>query len=91
ALPKAGFERFAPPDGAFYVYADVSALTDDSRAFCRELLDHTGVAVTPGMDFDPVRGHQTIRFSYARSTADIRKGLDRLRSYMAGRIGGPVQ
>ena len=84
-LPKAGFTNFAPPDGAFYVYADVSDLTDDSRAFAAEILDRAGVAVTPGLDFDPVRGHQTLRFSYARSTQDIAEGLERLRNFMATR------
>lgn len=84
-LPKAGFTNIAPPDGAFYVYADVSDLTDDSRAFAAEILDKAGVAVTPGLDFDPARGHTTLRFSYARSTADIREGLDRLHRFMAER------
>ena len=76
-LPRAGFDRFAPPDGAFYIYADVSAHTDDSRAFAAEILEQAGVAVTPGLDFDPLRGHQTLRFSYARATRDIVEGLDR--------------
>ncbi|MEL6565135.1 MAG: aminotransferase class I/II-fold pyridoxal phosphate-dependent enzyme [Pseudomonadota bacterium] len=84
-LPKAGFDRIAPPDGAFYVYADVSGLTDDSRAFAADILDRAGVAVTPGLDFDPVRGHQTLRFSYARSTGDIAEGLRRLVAFMAAR------
>ena len=84
-LPKAGFTRIAPPDGAFYVYADVSDLTDDSRAFAADILDRAGVAVTPGLDFDPVRGHQTLRFSYARSTEDIAEGLRRLAAFMAAR------
>ena len=84
-LPKAGFDRIAPPDGAFYVYADVSHLTDDSRAFAAEILQEAGVAVTPGLDFDPARGHGTIRFSYARSTQDIREGLRRLEVFMAAR------
>ncbi|WP_299692339.1 aminotransferase class I/II-fold pyridoxal phosphate-dependent enzyme [uncultured Tateyamaria sp.] len=84
-LPMAGFTNIAPPDGAFYVYADVSDLTDDSRAFAAEILDRAGVAVTPGLDFDPVRGHQTLRFSYARSTQDIAEGLQRLRDFMARR------
>ncbi len=61
-LPKAGFTKIAPPDGAFYVYADVSDITDDSRAFAVEILEQAGVAVTPGLDFDPVRGHKTLRF-----------------------------
>ncbi|WP_299041362.1 aminotransferase class I/II-fold pyridoxal phosphate-dependent enzyme [uncultured Tateyamaria sp.] len=84
-LPQAGFTRIAPPDGAFYVYADVSDLTEDSRAFAAEILDQAGVAVTPGLDFDPVRGHQTLRFSYARTTEDIAEGLRRLKDFMARR------
>lgn len=82
-LPKAGLSRFAPPDGAFYVYADVSEYTTDSRALAADILEKVGVAVTPGLDFDPVRGHQTLRFSYARSTADIVEGLARLRQYFS--------
>jgi aspartate/methionine/tyrosine aminotransferase len=82
-LPAAGITNFAPPDGAFYVYADVSDLTSDSLAFARRILDEAGVAVTPGLDFDPLRGHRTLRFSYARSTADIREGLDRLARFTA--------
>ncbi|MEY8799275.1 pyridoxal phosphate-dependent aminotransferase [Leisingera sp. XS_AS12] len=84
-LPKAGFTNIAPPDGAFYVYADVSDLTSDSRSFAAEILEKAGVAVTPGLDFDPVRGATTLRFSYARSTADIEEGLARLRAFMAQR------
>ena len=84
-LPKAGFDRIAPPDGAFYVYADVSHLTEDSRSFAAEILDKAGVAVTPGLDFDPERGHGTLRFSYARSTADIDEGLSRLQDFMKTR------
>jgi aspartate/methionine/tyrosine aminotransferase len=86
-LPKAGFSRFAPPDGAFYVYADVSDLTGDSRAFAAEILEKAGVAVTPGLDFDPVRGHTTLRFSYAGSTEDMQEGLERLATFMAQRTG----
>jgi aspartate/methionine/tyrosine aminotransferase len=84
-LPKAGFTQFAPPDGAFYVYVDVSAYTEDSRAFAADILEHAGVAVTPGLDFDPVRGHSTLRFSYARSSADISEGLARLQTFMRDR------
>ena len=87
-LPKAGFDRIAPPDGAFYIYADVSGLTDDSLRLAGEILDGAGVAVTPGIDFDPRRGHQWMRFSYARSTADIAEGLERLAAFMAGRMSG---
>jgi aspartate/methionine/tyrosine aminotransferase len=81
-LPAAGFDRIAPPDGAFYVYADIAHLTDDSLSFSKRILDEAGVAVTPGLDFDPVRGAGTLRFSYARSTDDIREGLRRLRAFM---------
>lgn len=84
-LPLAGFTKIAPPDGAFYVYADVSDLTEDSLAFSAELLREAGVAVTPGLDFDPVRGGRTLRFSYARTTPDIVEGLRRLQDYMAQR------
>ncbi|MFD2175389.1 pyridoxal phosphate-dependent aminotransferase [Rhodobacter lacus] len=85
ALPKAGFGKIAPPDGAFYIYADVSDLTQDSRAFCAEILEKAGVAVTPGLDFDPVRGHTTLRFSYARATAELEEGLAALAAFMAAR------
>ena len=84
-LPKAGFDRIAPPDGAFYVYADVRHLTDDSRALAAEILERAGVAVTPGLDFDPGRGAGTLRFSYARATADIEEGLARLAAFMTAR------
>ncbi|MDG1236163.1 MAG: aminotransferase class I/II-fold pyridoxal phosphate-dependent enzyme [Amylibacter sp.] len=82
ALPKMGFEKIAPPDGAFYVYADVSRWSDDSVAFSAQILEEAGVAVTPGLDFDRGRGHQTIRFSYAGTTEDIREGLTRLALFM---------
>ena len=87
-LPKAGFDRIAPPDGAFYVYADVSHITSDSLGFCKRILDEAGVAVTPGLDFDKERGGGTLRFSYARSTDDIREGLKRLEAFMAGLENG---
>ena len=81
-LPKAGFDRIAPPDGAFYVYADISHITNDSLAFCKRILDEAGIAVTPGLDFDKERGGGTLRFSYAQSTEDIREGLKRLEVFM---------
>ena len=87
-LARAGFAHIAPPDGAFYIYADVSDLTDDSLGFAADILEHAGVAVTPGLDFDPVRGGRTLRFSYARATADIVEGVRRLEAYMAARRGG---
>jgi aspartate/methionine/tyrosine aminotransferase len=75
ALPSLGITTFAPPDGAFYVYADVSPWTGDSVAFCADLLAATGVAVTPGVDFDPARGRRTIRFSYAADTPSVAEAM----------------
>lgn len=77
-LPRAGFARLAPSDGAFYVYADVGDLTDDSPEFCRRMLAETGVAATPGVDFDPLRGHRFVRFSYAGDTASMEEAVRRL-------------
>jgi len=70
-LPKAGFDKLAPVDGAFYIYADVSNLTNDSTEFCRRMLDEVGVAATPGLDFDPQRGDHFLRFSFAGSEREI--------------------
>lgn len=81
-LPNAGFDKIAPPDGAFYIYADVSDLTDNSVDLAQRILLEAGVAVTSGLDFDPVRGHKTLRFSYARSTEDIVEGIRRLKQWM---------
>ena len=78
ALPKLGLEKIAPPDGAFYIYADVSRFTDDSLAFCLRLLEDTGVATAPGVDFDPVDGKHFMRFSFALSTPEIEEALDLL-------------
>ncbi|HEY0435404.1 MAG TPA: aminotransferase class I/II-fold pyridoxal phosphate-dependent enzyme [Phenylobacterium sp.] len=83
ALPALGLETFAPPDGAFYIYADVGALTGDSLAFCKQLLTDTGVATAPGVDFDPVDGPRFIRFSFAVSTAEIVEALSRLIPWFA--------
>jgi aspartate/methionine/tyrosine aminotransferase len=84
-LPAAGFGRFAPPDGAFYAYADVSDVTDDSVAFCAEVLAQAGVAITPGVDFDAARGRHWVRFCYAGAEADIVEGLGRLKDFMGRR------
>jgi aspartate/methionine/tyrosine aminotransferase len=86
-LAQAGWTKTAPADGAFYVYADVSAFTADSRAFCAEILEQAGVAVTPGLDFDKRRGQGTVRLSYARATEDIEEGVARLIAFMAARGG----
>ena len=77
-LPKAGFRQFAPPEGAFYLYADIGNLTNDSEAFCRRMLQETGVALTPGTDFDSGRGHRSLRISFAGSTEDMAEAARRL-------------
>jgi aspartate/methionine/tyrosine aminotransferase len=80
-LPKAGLEAIVPADGAFYLYADVGRFTDDSLAFAKLMLEETGVAATPGVDFDEARGRRFLRFSYAGSTADMGEAADRLRKW----------
>ena len=77
-LPKAGFTKLAPADGAFYIYADVGALTDASDAFCRKILADTGVALAPGLDFDPDRGNRYLRISYAETPQTIAEAVERL-------------
>ena len=82
-LPKLGLKNFAPPDGAFYFYIDVSEYTNDSVNFAKSVLDEVHVAITPGIDFDPERGLTTIRLSYACSTLDLKEGLKRLEKFMS--------
>ena len=88
ALPSLGLTAIAPPDGAFYIYADVAHLTADSLGFCQRLLGDTGVAIAPGIDFDPVDGKSFIRLSFAVSTAEIREAISRLVPWFAlqGRV-----
>lgn len=84
-LAEAGFTRLAPCDGAFYLYADLEGLSDDSRRFAADLLEQAGVAATPGHDFDPVRGHRFLRFSFAGATEDMAEGVRRIKAWMAAR------
>lgn len=81
-LPRLGIDRLAPADGAFYVYADVGHLTDDSYAWCLQVLDETGVAMAPGIDFDTRHGQSFVRLSFAGSAAEIHQGLDRLAGWL---------
>ncbi len=85
ALPALGLTTIAPPDGAFYVYASIAHLTDDSLSFCRDLLNDTGVATAPGIDFDPVEGRHFIRMSFAVSTDETRDAIARMIPWFAGR------
>ncbi|MFG1401958.1 pyridoxal phosphate-dependent aminotransferase [Xanthobacter sediminis] len=81
-LPKVGLSHFLPADGAFYLYADVSAFTGDSAAFATRMLDAVHVATTPGVDFDPFRGKQFLRLSYAGSAADMREAVERIGAFL---------
>lgn len=83
ALPGLGLRSIAPPDGAFYVYADVAHLTDDSLAFCQQLLRDTGVATASGVDFDPVDGRRFMRISFAVSTPEVEEALRRMTPWFA--------
>jgi aspartate/methionine/tyrosine aminotransferase len=81
-LPAAGLDRFLPVDGAFYLYADVSRFTQDSAEFAARMLEHTGVAATPGVDFDPVEGRKFLRFCYAGSAADMGEAAERIGAWL---------
>ena len=81
-LPAAGLDDLAPADGAFYIYADVTRFTNDSVDFTKRMLAEIGLAATPGIDFDPVRGHGSVRFSFAGATADMVEAARRLKSWL---------
>ena len=86
ALPAMGLRRIAPPDGAFYIWADVGDFTNDSMAFCHQLLADTGVAIAAGIDFDPVDGHRFVRFSFAVSEDRAAEAVQRLGNWLSGRV-----
>ncbi|MDQ4084478.1 MAG: aminotransferase class I/II-fold pyridoxal phosphate-dependent enzyme, partial [Actinomycetota bacterium] len=81
-LPRLGLSGLAPADGAFYIYADVSHLTQDSMAFCRRMLAETGVATAPGVDFDTESGNRYVRLSFAGSTDEAAIALERLEAWL---------
>lgn len=87
-LTEVGIDRIAPADGGFYLYADVSHLTNDSLAWCQRVLRETGVAIAPGIDFDPVAGGGYVRLSYAGATQDMHTALTRLRDWLG--TNGPA-
>ncbi len=80
-LPQAGFDRLAPADGAFYIYADISRFTNDANDFCKRMLAETGIAATPGFDFDRGRGHYFMRFSFAGATDRMTEAARRLKDW----------
>ena len=81
ALPGAGFPDLSPAEGAFYLYADIGARSNDSVAFCARMLKEAGVAASPGVDFDRNRGNRFVRFSYCGPEADMREAAERLRAW----------
>jgi aspartate/methionine/tyrosine aminotransferase len=81
-LPRAGFDAFLPADGAFYLYADISRFSADSVAFTKRMLEEAGVAATPGVDFDPLRGGHFLRLSYAGSAEDMREAVERIGGWL---------
>ncbi len=83
-LPRAGIESFLPADGAFYLYADVSRLSTDSFAFASRMLEEAGVAVTPGIDFDPLRGNAFVRLCYAGGRDDMAEAVERIGAWLKG-------
>jgi aspartate/methionine/tyrosine aminotransferase len=91
ALPRLGLESIAPPDGAFYIWADVGHLTNDSLAFCEQLLRDTGVATAPGVDFDPVDGRRFMRFSFAVSTPEVEEAIRRMIPWFAAQTAKAPQ
>jgi aspartate/methionine/tyrosine aminotransferase len=84
-LPKAGFDKILPVDGAFYLYADVSRFCDDSFEFAKRMLEETHVAATPGVDFDPLAGRHFIRFCYAGAAAEMREAVERIGTWLKAR------
>ena len=81
ALPGAGFDRLSPAEGAFYLYADIGARSNDSAVFCARMLAEAGVAAASGVDFDAARGHRTVRFSYCGPEPDMAEAVERLRTF----------
>ncbi len=80
-LPDCGLDTLVPADGAFYLYADISRFTTDSLIFARQMLEETGIAATPGLDFDEARGGRYLRFSYSGTTVDMADAVERLRGW----------
>ncbi|MBO6510467.1 MAG: aminotransferase class I/II-fold pyridoxal phosphate-dependent enzyme [Roseibium sp.] len=81
-LPRIGLDQLLPVDGAFYIYADISRFSSDSLSFARQVLHEAGVAVTPGVDFDPVHGNEYLRFSFAGAHQDMKEALERLGPFL---------
>jgi aspartate/methionine/tyrosine aminotransferase len=83
-LPKTGLSSFLPVDGAFYLYADISRFSNDSFEFASRMLEQAGVAATPGVDFDPLRGHRFLRLCYAGERDEMREAVERIGNWLKG-------
>jgi len=83
-LPAAGLDRLAEADGAFYIWADVGHLSNDSVAFAARMLAEAGIAATPGVDFDRERGRRFLRLSYCGAEAEMAEAPERLRRWLRG-------
>jgi aspartate/methionine/tyrosine aminotransferase len=81
-LPRAGLSSFLPVDGAFYLYADISRFSNDSFEFASRMLERAGVAATPGVDFDPLRGQQFLRLCYAGANSEMREAVERIGNWL---------
>lgn len=85
ALPEIGLGDFLPVDGAFYIYLDIGRYSNDSMAFCRDVIENAGVAITPGLDFDEGRGARTVRLSFAGSLAECEEAVARMGAWLKRR------
>ena len=83
ALRDVGFNIPVVPQGAFYVYADISRFSQDSEKFALDVLERTGVAITPGRDFGNYRHLEHVRFSYANTLERLQTAVSRLESYIS--------
>jgi aspartate/methionine/tyrosine aminotransferase len=81
-LPRVGLDSFLPADGAFYLYTEVSRFSADSFAFATRMLEEAGVATTPGVDFDPLRGRNFLRLCYAGTREEMREAVERIGNWL---------
>ena len=81
-LPRSGLDSFLPADGAFYLYLDISRFSNDSFTFATRMLEEAGVAATPGVDFDPLRGRNFLRLCYAGARADMHEAVERISAWL---------
>jgi aspartate/methionine/tyrosine aminotransferase len=86
-LARGGLKRVAPPDGAFYLWVEIAERGEPATRFCRRLLEETGIALTPGVDFDPLRGEAWVRLAFAGAEAAVAEAADRLAAWLTAAAG----